>query len=354
MVEREREDFLHPKGVNKDAKYRNWFFTINNPSEPYGELVVGGRVKFLVYQLEKGKNGVPHYQGTVIFNSPIRFASAKRNIGSSAHVEYVRDISKAISYCKKVDTRVEGPWEVGNCPVGQGVRSDLLALQEAVDAGKTESWIATNHFSLWCKHYRAVERYIRLTTPLRSFHTEAIVYWGPSGSGKSSHVLELTGGCDVPSISGSGDHESAEGGVRADDGGGIHECVSGRGAFWLPKPRSGGAWWDGYQGQRDVVIDEFYGWLPRDFCQRLIDRYPFIVETKGGSLQFTSRRVFFTSNLPPDMWWRNVGLGAMARRLEWPLGYVMYVGNDEFPDEDSYRATLSPGEAVVPDFVRSS
>lgn len=77
-----------------------------------------------------------------------------------------------------------------------------------------------------------------------------------------------------------------------------------------------GTWWDGYSGQTVVVIDEFYGWLGYDFLLRLLDRYSFAVETKGGSVSFTSKLVIFTSNKPPSEWYRNVqDLSPLLRRL---------------------------------------
>jgi len=77
-----------------------------------------------------------------------------------------------------------------------------------------------------------------------------------------------------------------------------------------------GTWWDGYSGQPVVVIDEFYGWLGYDFLLRLLDRYSFAVETKGGSVSFTSKLVIFTSNKPPSEWYRNIqDLGPLLRRI---------------------------------------
>jgi len=92
-----------------------------------------------------------------------------------------------------------------------------------------------------------------------------------------------------------------------------------------------------------VVIDEMGGWLPRTLCQRLVDRYPMQVETKGGSKPFLSRQIIFTSNKPPSMWWPRVGLGPMERRLTEPLGFVYWFGPGGVPNqlaEDDYLYQL--------------
>jgi hypothetical protein len=39
-------------------------------------------------------------------------------------------------------------------------------------------------------------------------------------------------------------------------------------AYWITKPNGPRAFWDGYDGQENVVIDEFYGWLPHTFMCR--------------------------------------------------------------------------------------
>lgn len=174
-----------------------------------------------------------------------------------------------------------------------------------IDDGKTELEIADTHFATWTRIYRAIRAYRLLRPLVRSWQTETIVYWGPPGSGKSRHVHEL-----------------------APD------------AYWLPKPEGGGTvWFEGYDGQSDVVIDEFYGWITRDLMCRLCDRYPLHVQTKGGAVTFVAKRIFITSNKPPEQWWRRVGLGPMQRRLSGELGYTFFVGTNEI-DEFAYLESI--------------
>ena len=83
---------------------------------------------------------------------------------------------------------------------------------------------------------------------------------------------------------------------------------------------NGGAWFDGYAGQRTVVIDDFYGWLPWSFLLQLCDRYPFRVPTKGSHLPFLSRVLIFTSNVHPRQWYDfntkpHMQYAALARRI---------------------------------------
>lgn len=289
------------------TRSRSWVFTINNPGVLAGSNLFPDAL-WLNYQHEKGENGTPHYQGHVVFKT-VKSLKQLKKMQPTGHYEVRRGTAEqADMYVNKEETRIGGPWTFGEKPK-QGRRSDLDSVREAIVDGAGILDVAENFFGTYLRYERSLTRYILLRTPQRDFHTEALVYWGPTGSGKSHHAREL----------------------------------GGPGAFWLPKPRGQGAWWDGYTGQDTVVVDEFYGWLPLDMLLRLVDQYPLSVETKGGSVQFVAKRIIITSNKPPDMWYQKISPDAMppalARRLTEPLGYVFYVGNNNQTEED-YRKEL--------------
>lgn len=76
--------------------------------------------------------------------------------------------------------------------------------------------------------------------------------------------------------------------------------------------------WDGYQGQDFVVIDEFRGSISISHLLRWLDRYPVIVEVKGSSVCFRASRVWITSNLDPKAWYPDADketVDALMRRL---------------------------------------
>jgi len=178
---------------------------------------------------------------------------------------------------------------------GQGKRNDLLLLKRKIDSGESELAIADSEetFPVWAKYFKVVARYRMLKSMNeRKWHTFCHVFWGPPGAGKSRRALE----------------------------------EAGPGAYWLPRPEGQNTvWWDGYEGQEVVVIDEFYGWIMRDKMQRLCDRYPLLVQTKGGTTPFLAKKIIITSNEHPSTWWPKVGLGAMQRRLEGECGRVTHM-----------------------------
>lgn len=100
-------------------------------------------------------------------------------------------------------------------------------------------------------------------------------------------------------------------------------------AYVLPKG-DGKIWWEGYQGQTEVLIDEFYGWIPYDYLLRLLDYSPMQVEFKGGSCPLAATTFIITSNKHWMDWYsdevkgRHNNLEALARRLA-EFGEVYYV-----------------------------
>lgn len=167
----------------------------------------------------------------------------------------------------------------------------LLKLHKQIQSdlrdGRDMTYIAENYFGDFLRYERGFRSYRALTIGQRSWQTQTEVLWGPPGTGKSMYAWESGG----PT------------------------------AFWLSKPNSNRVFWDGYDGQEVVVIDEFYGWLPYGFMCRLLDRYPMRVETKGSSVPFLARRIIITSNVCPTRWY-NKGLRALRRRLTGELGTV--------------------------------
>jgi len=129
------------------------------------------------------------------------------------------------------------------------------------------SVIADEHFSAFIRYEKGFRSYQRLKSSKRDWAMELIFIIGPSGSGKSRWART-----NYPD------------------------------AFWKMK----GPWWDGYDGQETVVVDEMYGHcFPYTYLLQLIDRYPMAVDVKGSVINFISRRIVFTSNQHPRDWYNS-------------------------------------------------
>ncbi len=114
--------------VSNTMVSRNWCFTINNPTDEDDPMQWD--CQYVVWQKEQTETGPPHYQGYVEFDTTKRLAAVKK-INTRAHWEKrkAKTAKLAIDYCKKLESRIDGPWENGE-KKQQGQRSDLEAACE--------------------------------------------------------------------------------------------------------------------------------------------------------------------------------------------------------------------------------
>lgn len=244
---------------------RNICFTVNNPEELL-DPELWEHCSYAVYQHEEGEEGTPHFQGYAEFKGARTLSWFKQLTGlERAHIEPRRGSgAQASNYCMK-EPRIDGPYEWGEMKE-QGKRSDLEAIRRELDENKPMKRIAEDHFSSWCRYQKSFKAYVELKIQPRNWAMELFFIIGPTGTGKSRRAHEMAG-----------------------------ESV-------YHKPP--GKWWDSYNGEHTVVFDEFYGHsYPFSQLLQLLDRYPFMVEYKGGATQFVSRRIIFTSNQDPQNWY---------------------------------------------------
>lgn len=257
---------------------RDWCFTIANPSveNPCDNPEDWPGVKYLVYQLEAGAGGLIHWQGYVSFLMPKR-ATAVKLIHPTAHWEIRKGSpEQARAYVMKSESRIDGPYEIGDLRcVGPGKRSDVVAFKDAIKSGGTDSDLFDEFPGCSMRYGRCIGR-VRAIFGVelkRTWKMNVIVYWGVPNSGKSHQAIT-----QYP------------------------------GAYMLPRPnvKGGAVWWEGYEGQEVVIINEFYGWIPYAEFLSLLDEYPHVVAVKCDSRQFLSRTIVITSNAAPDKWYSSL------------------------------------------------
>ncbi|ADD62451.1 replication-association protein [Human associated cyclovirus 2] len=226
--------------------------------------------------------GMPHLQGFCNLNKPTRFSTIKKHLDNSIHIEKANGTDEQNQkYCSK-----SGIFFESGVPNKQGQRNDLQSLVEFIHEKRpTIRDIATEHPTTYIRYFRGIERMLQLVNPIkqRDFKTEVYYYWGPPGTGKSRRALEEAQAFNTESI--------------------------------YYKPR--GLWWDGYEQQDSVIIDDFYGWIKYDEMLKIMDRYPYKVQVKGAFQEFTSKKIFITSNVDTDELYKFVGYttAAFERRI---------------------------------------
>ncbi len=273
--------------------HRNYVWTLYQEGLRGDDVIerVGGcdGVRDVVAQLERcPTSGRLHLQGYIELSRPMRMPQALRLFEPAApHLEPRRGTrEQAREYCRKQDTRVDGPWEHGEWGHGgAGQRTDLSALKASIDSGSTDAELWEEHFGHMLRNHRGIDRY-RL---VRGAHVPARtsvavhVFYGPTGTGKSHRAF-------------------AEAGPDA----------------YALAYTSGTTWFDGYSGSDSLVLDEFYGGIPHSFLLRILDKYPLQVPIKGGFVQAAWTQVFITSNQHPKDWYDKAKIpdtGPLFRRL---------------------------------------
>jgi len=84
------------------APVKDWCFTLNNPRQRDHERIRALTYNYLVYQLEVGENGTPHFQGFIQFPTGKRLSQLKKIISKKIHWEPRRGSAyQAAHYCKK-------------------------------------------------------------------------------------------------------------------------------------------------------------------------------------------------------------------------------------------------------------
>jgi len=234
-------------------------------------------VQYIIGQLEKGKeSGYCHWQIMVAFKSKQSLNGVRQTFGN-CHAELSRS-SAATAYCQKEETAIEGTqFEYGAKPFSRNVKVEWESVWSAAQSGDL-SRIPANVRVVNYRTIRAIgSDYSRAT----GMERECLVFWGKTGTGKSRRAWD-------------------EAGMDA----------------YCKDPRT--KFWDGYQDEENVVIDEFRGGIDISHLLRWLDRYPVRVEIKGASKPLKAKKIWITSNICPTVWYPMLDeetLSALMRRL---------------------------------------
>lgn len=263
--------------VRRGKRYLWWFFTWNHPEHPSDkEWLCSLPFRYLRFQYEEGKQGTPHYQGVLCTKSQTTLSALKRS-SCIPHLEACLNINAAKAYCGKPEGRLDGPWTVGEGPAhgGKRKRSDLVKLKEILDAGGSINDCYQAHFTSAIRNYRGLYDYKKVSQSCsRSWQTVLYVYTGDAGAGKTQAAIE-------------------------------EARVWGGGTYFLNLEggMSNKVWWDGYDGQENVIIDEFRCQMMLQDFNKLVDSSPYQVPVKGGMVSMLAKRVWILSNWGTENWY---------------------------------------------------
>lgn len=242
---------------------RRYGFTANNWTQATKDQLklFEKRCKYIVYGEEHAPTtGTPHLQGFIVLINGMSMKAIHKCVeGLSLFTIDGTDIQN-ITYTNKEGGNV---YTYGELP-HQGRRTDLQGLIGRIKDGESTSSIIPDLSNF--QQIRTAELLLKYYEPKRHYKPEVQVFWGSTGTGKTRKAWEL-----------------------------MPECYN----------TTGTKWFDGYDGEHDVLIDEFRPdeFFTYQYMLKLLDRYPFRVEYKGGFRQFQAKRIIITAPNHPKDWY---------------------------------------------------
>lgn len=247
------------------------------------------KVRWACWQEEVAPDtGKHHWQGCVAMLKSVTYKSVQTAIGDpTAHIERMMGtLAEAEAYCRKPESAVAGTQtEWGERPAEAGARrSTLEEVSEALQGGASLTTIATEYPGLYMRYGRGIRDYVEVLDREkgRGFRRVVVdVRWGDAGAGKTRWAWEQD-----PDL------------------------------FVLSRKGAGTVWWDGYEGQATILLDEFgTNAMPYEMLLQVLDGHPLRLERKGGFTWARWTRVLITSNIPPRLWYVDGVTPALGRRL---------------------------------------
>lgn len=273
-------------GSKRARRYTKFILTINNYPENWKELFrLDSFVAYAIGCPEVAPTtGTPHIQGYIRYEvgHARSLDSVKKRYRFAAPANG-NDLQNR-NYCHKIGQYagkdgVFGPnpdaFELGALS-HQGARKDLSAVQQAVFSGQTmaEMTYGINGSTPPIRnqnHLKFAESLIKIHAQVRDSTIDPRVEWwyGPSATGKSRAAF-----AEFPDA-------------------------------YVAMENS--KWWDGYESQSTVIIDDFSSdWCSFRTLLKILDRYPYRIEVKGSSTQLVATTFIITSEKPPEAQYPNI------------------------------------------------
>lgn len=254
--------------MSTKKKFRNFCFTLHDYNDDdiknINNLYYDNKLNICNYIIY-GKETCPdtgrlHLQGYIQCNKQYRYSEIKsRFLNNRVHIEDAKgDWLQNYTYCTK-DNEFTEIGKVKN----PGKRNDISTLKELVK--KNYSMNELLDYTKSYQHIRILEKLFQYKQLSGNYLMKNVYYvYGKSGSGKTSYVYSQ---------------------INKDN-------------FW--RNNNNLLWFDGYDNQQDIIIDEFR----ENFCEfsfllQLLDNYEIKVPIKGGFVIWKPRNIYITSTKAP-------------------------------------------------------
>ncbi len=279
---------FHPYGkkdyeAGEKGNGRNWVFTINTATESDIDRLTKVECKFVMYGVEKAPDtGTPHLQGFILFRERKRFSGVKKLFPRAYLSPMKGSFEQNEAYCSKEDLSpyIRGLAPKSKTEIGDAEKNRWQQARESAETGELESIPS----DIYIRYYRTLKEikkdHMVVPDDLDGGVTTGHWFYGPAGAGKSRKARDL--------------YPQAY----------LKMCNK---------------WWDGYQGQEHVLIDDFdknHAVLAHHL-KIWADKYAFLGENKGGAVAIRPKSIVITSQYSIDEIWEDEETRqAMRRRFK--------------------------------------
>ena len=240
---------------------RNWCFTAYvafDPERVYQHGAESGFRYICAGQEICPKSNRAHIQGWAQFDGAVSRSQAQKRLGlDGCHFEPCKgSCSENDDYCKK-----DGAWKSCGKFLEMGQRVDLDEVKAMLDSEAKIEEICEASFGTWLRHTNAFRDYRQIVqkTKSREFRSVVVVLLsGATGTNKSRWAHSQAG-----------------------------FVIKGHAL----------SWWDGYDAEECIAIDEYSNDVKITQLLSLLDGYQLRLPIKGGFVYARWERVIITTNL---------------------------------------------------------
>ncbi len=201
-------------------------------------------------------------------------------------------------------------------PKQQGKRNDWHNAKDILKNGGSLQDVAEKDFKTYVRFERGLRSYKQMIDKDNSHKNRkdlhVTVLWGDGGTGKTRFVYD--------------NHDSKD-------------------IYRLRRSNNNNIWFNGYDGEPILLIDDFRGWISYTDLLEFLDIYPCPIEFKGGSTFANWTKVYITSNKHPKNWYPNVGF---PYELERRLHEIKFFKNEDIPESKRVKV-----EDINDDYINS-
>ncbi len=277
IAERRKRKKRKKRKSQTGPRVRHWCFTSYLDVLPteFDDAIV----RYCCYQREVCSSSKrPHFQGYIELCNSSRIGQVKMVLGK-CHCEPRRGTrEEARAYCCKKETAVQGTFfEFGvwrNNVSRKRSLHDMLQDHITLDDLIEESPVS------FVRYYKGLSKLYQWQKrkKAKTFrNVEVVVLVGLTGTGKTRKAAEEP------------DH------------------------FFLPCSQN--LWFDGYEGEKCLILDDFDGGIQYQLLLRILDGHEIQVQIKGGFVYAMWTKVVITSNSQPSQWYLR-DISALMRRID--------------------------------------